>query len=111
MPDLPGNGTRTVYYNQMATLLFSTGKILSSTWLFDEDALFCCHSGCHPLNMASPSTPYPPHHILHTTGEDAIKQLFARGTHRRYDYSTLLVLGTYYFLGAALCAGSAISSG
>ena len=28
MPDLPGNGTRTVYYNQMATLLFSTGGLV-----------------------------------------------------------------------------------
>ncbi|GAX85776.1 hypothetical protein CEUSTIGMA_g13191.t1 [Chlamydomonas eustigma] len=68
MPDLPGNGTHTVYYNQMATLLFSTG-------------------------------------------EDGIKQLFARGTHKRFSYTTLFVMGICYFLGAALCSGSAISSG
>ena len=72
LPDLPvGDGkqsTSVVYYNQLATLLW-------------------------------------------TTGEEGIKQLFARGTHKRFDYSALLVMGTYYFIGAALCAGSAISSG
>ena len=49
--------------------------------------------------------------LLWTTGEEGIKQLFARGTHKRFDYSALLVMGSYYFIGAALCAGSAISSG
>lgn len=103
MPDLPGNGTRTVYYNQMATLLFSTGKNKGA----EVDAAYNTHVDCldqvHIYDLTGDMCPY--------AGEDSIKQLFARGTHRRYDYSTLFVMGTYYFLGAALCAGSAISSG
>uniref|UniRef100_A0A7R9VET4 Chloride channel protein n=1 Tax=Chlamydomonas euryale TaxID=1486919 RepID=A0A7R9VET4_9CHLO len=68
MPDLPGNGTQTVFYNQLATLIFSTG-------------------------------------------EDAIKQLMSRGTHKRFGYATLLVMFFWYFIMAAFVAGSAISSG
>mmetsp|Transcript_13128 Transcript_13128/g.35103 ORF Transcript_13128/g.35103 Transcript_13128/m.35103 type:complete len:785 (-) Transcript_13128:79-2433(-) len=62
------NGTKTVYYNQLATLLFSTG-------------------------------------------EEGIKQLFARGTHRRFSYSSLATMGIFYFISAAIFSGSAISSG
>ncbi|KAJ9508857.1 hypothetical protein QJQ45_028174, partial [Haematococcus lacustris] len=31
--------------------------------------------------------------------EESIKHLFARGTHRRFGYASLAVLGCYYFLG------------
>ncbi|MEW5318605.1 MAG: hypothetical protein WDW38_009815 [Sanguina aurantia] len=71
LPDFYDNGnatTTTVYYNQLATLLFNTG-------------------------------------------EDSIKLLFARGTHRRFGYKALAVMGAYYTLGAAVFSGSAISSG
>ncbi|PNW78323.1 hypothetical protein CHLRE_09g402051v5 [Chlamydomonas reinhardtii] len=63
-----GNGTSTVYYNQLATLLFSTG-------------------------------------------EEGIKHLFARGTHRLFGYKALLTMGAYYFVFAVLVAGSAVASG
>ncbi|KAG2428222.1 hypothetical protein HXX76_011901 [Chlamydomonas incerta] len=63
-----GNGTSTVYYNQLATLLFSTG-------------------------------------------EEGIKHLFARGTHRLFGYRALITLGCYYFVFAVLVAGSAVASG
>ena len=63
-----GNETATVYYNELATLLL-------------------------------------------TSGDDAIKHLLSRGAHRRFSYKTLLALLGWYFLGAALAAGSAISSG
>lgn len=66
--DTPANETATVYYNELATLLL-------------------------------------------TSGDDAIKHLLSRGAHRRFSYKTLLVLLCWYFLGAALAAGSAISSG
>ncbi|KAG1669629.1 hypothetical protein FOA52_010789 [Chlamydomonas sp. UWO 241] len=68
MPSLPGNGTQTVFYNQFATLLFSTG-------------------------------------------EESIKQLLTRGTHKRFGYGMLAVLFVFYFIMSSLVAGSAIASG
>ncbi|GFH21300.1 uncharacterized protein HaLaN_18575 [Haematococcus lacustris] len=44
--------------------------------------------------------------LLFNTGEESIKHLFARGTHRRFGYASLAVLGCYYFLGAATFAGN-----
>lgn len=44
-------------------------------------------------------------------GDDAIKHLLSRGAHRRFGYKSLIVMLCWYFLGAALAAGSAISSG
>ena len=44
-------------------------------------------------------------------GDDAIKHLFSRGAHRRFNYGPLLVMFAWYSLGAALAAGSASSSG
>lgn len=35
----------------------------------------------------------------------------SRGAHRRFGYESLLVMLAWYFLGAAVAAGSAISSG
>lgn len=67
-PDSRENATSTVYYNELATLLFSTG-------------------------------------------DDGIKHLLARGTHRRFGYHSLLTLLCWYTLGAAVVSGSAISSG
>ncbi|KAK2076390.1 hypothetical protein QBZ16_000915 [Prototheca wickerhamii] len=49
--------------------------------------------------------------IMSVQGEDAIRHLFSRGTHREFGYAALLVMLVYYFLGAAWTAGSAISSG
>ncbi|KAI8462301.1 MAG: voltage gated chloride channel-domain-containing protein, partial [Monoraphidium minutum] len=49
--------------------------------------------------------------LLLNPGDDAIKHLFSRGAHRRFNYGPLLVMFGWYSLGAALAAGSAISSG
>ena len=40
--------------------------------------------------------PAPP---LACPGEEGLKHLFQRGTHRRFGYSTLAVLFVYYFIG------------
>ena len=44
-------------------------------------------------------------------GEDAIRHLLSRGTHREFGYGALLVMLVYYFGGAVWAAGSAIASG
>ncbi|EFJ51659.1 hypothetical protein VOLCADRAFT_56749, partial [Volvox carteri f. nagariensis] len=49
--------------------------------------------------------------LLFSTGEEGIKHLLARGTHRRFGYRALIVMGAYYFVFAVLVAGSAVSSG
>ena len=46
-----------------------------------------------------------------TTGEDAIKHLLSRGTHREFGYAALLCMLGVYFAGAVWAAGSAIASG
>lgn len=45
------------------------------------------------------------------SGDDAIKHLLSRGAHRRFSYKSLGVMLAWYFVCAALAAGSAISSG
>ena len=44
-------------------------------------------------------------------GEDAIKHLLSRGTHREFGYAALLTMLIVYFGGAVWAAGSAIASG
>lgn len=44
-------------------------------------------------------------------GEEAIKHLLSRGTHREFGYAALLVMLAFYFSGAVWAAGSAIASG
>lgn len=44
-------------------------------------------------------------------GEDAIKHLLSRGTHREFGYAALVTMLVVYFLGAVWTAGSAIASG
>ena len=44
-------------------------------------------------------------------GEDAIKHLLSRGTHREFGYTALVTMLVVYFLGAVWAAGSAIASG
>ena len=46
--------------------------------------------------------------ILLLAGEDAIRHLFSRGTHREFGYAAIIVMLIFYFLGAAwtgACAG------
>ena len=45
------------------------------------------------------------------TGEDAIKHLLSRGTHREFGYKALVTMLVVYFLGAVWAAGSAVASG
>ncbi len=44
--------------------------------------------------------------LLLNTGEESLKHLFARGTHRRFGYGALTAVGVLYFLGAAIFAGT-----
>ncbi len=44
-------------------------------------------------------------------GEDAIRHLLSRGTHREFGYTPLLLMLVFYFCGAAVIAGSALSTG
>ena len=53
----------------------------------------------------------PGKRCLLPTGEDAIRHLFSRGTHRQFGYAAICTMLVVYFLGAAWTAGSAISSG
>ncbi|KAL3159050.1 hypothetical protein ABBQ32_011048 [Trebouxia sp. C0010 RCD-2024] len=49
--------------------------------------------------------------LMYVTGEDAIKHLLSRGTHREFGYAALVTMLVVYFLGAVWAAGSAIASG
>ena len=49
--------------------------------------------------------------LMSVTGEDAIRHLLSRGTHKEFGYAALICMLLFYFLGAAVTAGSAISSG
>jgi chloride channel 7 len=49
--------------------------------------------------------------LMSVTGEDAIRHLLSRGTHKEFGYAAILCMLVFYFLGAAVTAGSAISSG
>ena len=51
------------------------------------------------------------HFISHVAGEDAIKHLLSRGTHREFGYGALVTMLVVYFLGAVWAAGSAVASG
>lgn len=51
------------------------------------------------------------HTTLSSAGEDAIKHLLSRGTHREFGYAALFTMLVVYFLGAVWTAGSAIASG
>ena len=50
-------------------------------------------------------------HDWWTAGEDSIKHLLSRGTHREFGYAALVVMLVFYFAGAVWAAGSAIASG
>lgn len=49
--------------------------------------------------------------LMSVTGEDSIRHLLSRGTHREFGYAAILCMLIFYFVGAAVAAGSAISSG
>jgi hypothetical protein len=49
--------------------------------------------------------------LLHVSGEDAIKHLLTRGTHREFGYTPLLVFLMLYAVFATVVAGSSLSSG
>lgn len=70
----------------------------------------CCH--CTLLLIAPRCSLHPAAATAPCcTGDDAIKHLLSRGTHQRFNYGVLLTMLGWYFIGAALAAGSAISSG
>jgi chloride channel 7 len=49
--------------------------------------------------------------LLHVSGEDAIKHLLTRGTHREFGYGPLIVFLLLYSAFATVVAGSSLSSG
>lgn len=49
--------------------------------------------------------------LMSVSGEDAIRHLLSRGTHKEFGYAALLSMLGVYFLCAAVTAGSAVSSG
>ncbi|WPT16484.1 Chloride channel protein D [Picochlorum sp. SENEW3] len=49
--------------------------------------------------------------LMSVTGEESIRHLLSRGTHREFGYAAILCMLAFYFIGAAVAAGSAISSG
>jgi chloride channel 7 len=49
--------------------------------------------------------------LISVNGEDSIRHLLSRGTHKEFGYKAILCFFVFYFVGAALAAGSAISSG
>ncbi|KAK9804251.1 hypothetical protein WJX72_003440 [[Myrmecia] bisecta] len=49
--------------------------------------------------------------LMSVTGEDAIRHLLSRGTHREFGYGAIIVMLIFYFAGAVWAAGSAIASG
>ena len=123
--DLGGNGTQTVYYNQLATLMWANGECgvcvagcvavwscgwpsYAVLWTNGAAVLSPTQLAADTLRRPTPSPHFPPNF---PAGDEGIKQLFSRGTHKRFSYTTLAVMGVTYLLGAALCAGSAISSG
>jgi hypothetical protein len=76
----------------------------SSTWshvhLIAQPCLLANVSVLHRLSLHTP-----------LAGDETIKHLVSRGAHRRFSYQSLMVMLAWYFLGAAVAAGSAISSG
>lgn len=78
----------------------------------------CCSAVCLPLHHHTscwllPVVPPPPRPRLLCVlpGDDAIKHLLSRGAHRRFGYKSLMLMLAWYFMFAAMAAGSAISSG
>lgn len=49
--------------------------------------------------------------LMHVPGSSAIKHLISRGTPREFGYGSILTFFIVYYLGAAITAGSCISSG
>ena len=49
--------------------------------------------------------------LISVNGEDSIRHLLSRGTHREFGYAAIVTFFVFYFVGAVLAAGSAVSSG
>lgn len=71
--------------------------------------LFC--NPCHALHRSGRSDQSPKALGVALAGEDAIRHLLSRGTHREFGYTPLLLMLVFYFCGAAVIAGSALSTG
>lgn len=62
-------------------------------------------------NISTPSSYNELATLMSVPGEDAIRHLLSRGTHREFGYAALLAMLLYYFCGAVWAAGSSIASG
>lgn len=54
-----------------------------------------------PFTHTLPPHPYPTPSTPPGTGENAIRHLFSRGTHREFGLAAILCMLIFYFLGAA----------
>ena len=118
MPVYARNGTIPRAYNELATLMSVTGVApavaghagaCGAIWAASSAALSA------RMILARPIVPCWSHLVCTTfvlcAGEDSIKHLLSRGTHREFGYAALVVMLVFYFAGAVWAAGSAIASG
>ncbi|KAF8068428.1 clcD [Scenedesmus sp. PABB004] len=125
-PDSPSNASAVVFYNELATLMLNTGA--PARWMrrpgagcgAPRRAAWCRRPalGHGPLARARaaaatprPAASPPRRRPARRAGDETIKHLLSRGAHRRFGYASLGVMLAWYFVGAALSAGSAIASG
>ncbi len=114
MPVYARNGTIPRAYNELATLMSVTGvppiaaghpSLCGAIW-GASSAVVWAHASVGPCWRSPLCTA-----SMLTTGEDSIKHLLSRGTHREFGYAALVVMLAFYFAGAVWAAGSAIASG
>ena len=89
---------------------FGQAKLLcdaTDIWECSKACFPCESSRCHQRAILTQEIC----NVSFCVGEDAIRHLLSRGTHREFGYGALTVMLIYYFLGAVWAAGSAIASG
>ena len=71
----------------------------------------CCYGAELPEQHPEKPRPAALSRRALRAGEDAIRHLLSRGTHREFGYAAVCAMLATYFLGACWAAGSAIASG
>ena len=107
-PGDPGfNITAPRSYNELATLMSVPGTL-------QIHYTSSHHASRAPVSVIKRDIMHRKGSIVRSpgcAGEDAIRHLLSRGTHREFGYGSLVVMLVYYFGGAVWAAGSAIASG
>jgi hypothetical protein len=60
-----------------------------------------CENPLVKNDHASPTGCKTQHFVAASAGEDAIRHLFSRSTHREFGYAAIAVMLVFYFVGAA----------